>query len=436
MSKWDEYKKTAEKAQQEGKFSYAEHVWLSALTKAGKWSDNDKRMAYTLEKLCECLWFQGKFADAVPYCQKLVMFHRKTLGDTHLDTGAMIGNLAILYHAQSLYKEAEPYYRQSIAIKTSHLGEDNPEVLRLKSVYADVLNKLKHQTTDASELTARMWSRTGEHPVFTEPLVQPLNSDFDGFDKEQQWLIIKERAENFTKEAVLDQAEMSWLQALSIAEKFGPSDNRVLEVLEQLSLLYERQEQFRKALQHAARGLEVKKRLYGSRHYFVASALNDLSRLLYYACELPEAERTAMECLEAYEALYGKLHTSVASAANNVAMLCHIQKKYARAETYYKEALSLRTQLLGNEHPDTLRVLSEYANLLKATHREEEAAHMKACIDGILTGSWKAIPVNYNRQDTGGDEKCLFCGDNVSGLRKCRTCGTETKDFRQAISTQ
>src|SRR5271170_8005990 len=117
MADWEEYKNSAEKAQRDGKYSFAEHVWLAALDEVEDTPDNDKRRGFTLEKLCECLWYQGKFPDAVPYCQKLVIFHRKTLGDTHIDTAGMIANLAMLYHAQSLYKESEPFYKQAIAIK-------------------------------------------------------------------------------------------------------------------------------------------------------------------------------------------------------------------------------------------------------------------------------------------------------------------------------
>jgi tetratricopeptide (TPR) repeat protein len=436
MTKWDEYKQCAENAQAEGKFSYAAHVWLSALTQAGKWSESDNRLGYTLEKLCECLWYQGKFADAVPYCQKLILFHRKTVGDNALDTGSMIGNLAILYHAQSLYKEAEPFYRQSIAIKTQHLGANHPEVARLNSVYADVLNKLKHQTKDASELTARMWSRTGEHAVFLEPLVVPISNDIAALDLEQQWQIVKERAEMLTKKAVLDQAEVGWIQALSIAEKFSQDDPRLCLALEQVSLLYERQEKFTHAVSHARRALEIKKRVHGTQHYYVASALNDLSRLLYYACDFPAAEGIAIECLETYKSVFGKKHTSVAAAANNLAMLYHIQKKYSQAEPYYKQALSLRTQLLGSDHPDTIRVLGEYANLLKTTFREEEAERLQACVDGLLTGSWKQIPINYARLPAQPQPTCPLCGQVNTGLGRCASCGSEKQSIPlQPIST-
>jgi tetratricopeptide (TPR) repeat protein len=435
MADWEEYKNSAEKAQREGKYSFAEHVWLAALEEAEDWAENDKRRGYTLEKLCECLWYQGKFPDAIPYCEKLVIFQRKTLGDTHVDTGSMIGNLAMLYHAQSLYKEAEPFYKQAIAIKEQHLGSNHQEVLRLKSVYADVLNNLKHQKKDASELTARLWSRTGRHPAFPKegnptPAAAPTS-----LDPEKQYVALRERAEKLSNDGALDAAEAAWHQAFSVAEKFGPNDYRLCQALEQLSALCERQEQFRKSLMYSGKALEIKKRVFGTKHLHVATALNDMARLLYYACELPEAEKFAVDCLKVYESIHGKQHPSVASAANNLAMLYHVQKKYTAAEPYYKQSLNIRAQLLGSEHPDTIRVLSEYANLLKATFREDEAEHLKACIAGILTGSWKVIPISAEQQLVESEDKCAFCGGKLNGAIKCKICGTENpKSSRQPIS--
>jgi tetratricopeptide (TPR) repeat protein len=435
MADWEEYKNSAEKAQRDGKYSFAEHVWLAALDEVEDTPDNDKRRGFTLEKLCECLWYQGKFPDAVPFCEKLVMFHRKTLGDTHVDTAGMIANLAMLYHAQSLYRESEPFYKQAISIKEHHLGATHPEVLRLKGVYADVLNNLKNQKKDASELTARLWSRTGRHPAFPKQVAVAPTTELSSLDPEKQYQTLKERAERLANEGITDAAEIAWLQALAVAEQFGPEDFRLCQALEQLSLLFERQEQFRKALQYSGKALEIKKRVFGPNHQHIAASLNDMARLLYYACELPEAEQFAIDCLSTYENIHGKQHASVASSANNLAMLYHVQKKYDQAEPYYKQALNIRTQILGSDHPDTIRVLSEYANLLKATFREDEAEHLKACIAGILTGSWKVIPINADQQlTTETEDKCTFCGGKLHGSPRCNVCGTEKASPRQPIS--
>lgn len=47
----------------------------------------------------------------------------------------------------------------------------------------------------------------------------------------------------------------------------------------------------------------------------------------------------------------------------------------------------------GAGHPDTCKLLQNYAGLLKQMHREDEAEHLQACATGFVTGSWKAITI-------------------------------------------
>ena len=72
-------------------------------------------------------------------------------------------------------------------------------------------------------------------------------------------------------------------------------------------------------------------------------------------------------------------------------MLQHLGKHYLDAENSYKAALNIRTKKLGAEHPLTTQVLKNYANLLKETHRDEEAEHMQTCATGFVTGTWNVV---------------------------------------------
>lgn len=75
-------------------------------------------------------------------------------------------------------------------------------------------------------------------------------------------------------------------------------------------------------------------------------------------------------------------------------LLQHLAKHYEDAESAYKTALNIRTKKLGSEHPLTLQVLKNYANLLKETHREEEAEHMQTIVTGFVTGTWNVIELD------------------------------------------
>ena len=90
-----------------------------------------------------------------------------------------------------------------------------------------------------------------------------------------------------------------------------------------------------------------------------------------------------------YEARYGPNHPDVGVFTNNLGLLYHTQKKHFMAESEYQKALSIQTKALGNSHPQTLNVIANYARLLNETHREREAKHLEACIEGARTGNWR-----------------------------------------------
>jgi tetratricopeptide (TPR) repeat protein len=89
-----------------------------------------------------------------------------------------------------------------------------------------------------------------------------------------------------------------------------------------------------------------------------------------------------------YERTLGVDHPDVGVLAHNLAMLHHMQNKYMEAEPLYKKAMTIRTKALGSKHPEVMRLLLSYADLLEKTHRQAEAEHLKQCIDGVSTGRW------------------------------------------------
>jgi hypothetical protein len=59
------------------------------------------------------------------------------------------------------------------------------------------------------------------------------------------------------------------------------------------------------------------------------------------------------------------------------------QGKHAEAEPLYKRALAIKDKALGPEHPDTAKVLVNYAGLMRKLNRKNEAAKLEARAKGI-----------------------------------------------------
>ncbi len=68
---------------------------------------------------------------------------------------------------------------------------------------------------------------------------------------------------------------------------------------------------------------------------------------------------------------------------NNLAALYHVQGRYADAEPLYKRTLAILEKALGPEHPNVATGLENYADLLRKTGRDAEAAKMELRAEAI-----------------------------------------------------
>jgi tetratricopeptide (TPR) repeat protein len=75
----------------------------------------------------------------------------------------------------------------------------------------------------------------------------------------------------------------------------------------------------------------------------------------------------------------------VAQSLNNLALLYRVQGQYGKAEPLYQRALAIWEKALGPEHPHLATGLENYAVLLRAIGRQEEAATMEARAQAIRT---------------------------------------------------
>ncbi|MBU6453374.1 MAG: tetratricopeptide repeat protein [Cyanobacteria bacterium REEB67] len=153
-------------------------------------------------------------------------------------------------------------------------------------------------------------------------------------------------------EGKVEQAEALLYGTLEIAEDFEPDDQRLIMTLECLAEVIFRQGRF------------------------------------------AQAEPVCKRVIMIYERKFGPDHPDVGVFTNNLGLIYHHQKKYFMAETEYQKALALQNRVLGQHHPQTINAMSNYARLLKETHRLAEARHMDALIRGANT------PANWTQSGT------------------------------------
>ncbi|CAN5345179.1 hypothetical protein BH11CYA1_BH11CYA1_21690 [soil metagenome] len=128
---------------------------------------------------------------------------------------------------------------------------------------------------------------------------------------------------------------------------------------------------------------------FGSEDRRLAMTLECLAEIHFKLKQLTQAEIVVKRVIAIYQTRYGPDHSDVGVFTNNLGLIYYSQKKHFMAESEYQKALRIQTKALGNTHPQTLNVIANYAKLLNETHREREAKHLEACIEGAKTGNWK-----------------------------------------------
>ena len=134
-----------------------------------RWRSSEKALgkahpdyAPSLNNLAALLQATGRYGEAEPLYREALAIDEKTLGQAHPDYAADLNNLAELLQATGRHGEAEPLYREALTIREKALGTAHPD-------YAQSLNNLA-PLLDAT-------GRYGEaEPLYREALFDSIAS--------------------------------------------------------------------------------------------------------------------------------------------------------------------------------------------------------------------------------------------------------------------
>jgi tetratricopeptide (TPR) repeat protein len=70
---------------------------------------------------------QGRYSEAEPLYKQALAIRKAQLGDNHPSTATSLNNLAELYRLQGRYSEAEPLYKEALPITKTQLGDNHPD---------------------------------------------------------------------------------------------------------------------------------------------------------------------------------------------------------------------------------------------------------------------------------------------------------------------
>jgi tetratricopeptide (TPR) repeat protein len=108
--------------------------------------------------------------------------------------------------------------------------------------------------------------------------------------------------------------------------------------------------------------------------------LASLVEVYWNQAKYRQAEPFAKQLFYVLESVHGPDHLKVGIAAGDLAMLYHWQGKYGQAEPLYRRALSIKKRIFGENHPEVIELVENYASLMQATDRTEQAQHLNISI--------------------------------------------------------
>ena len=224
-----------------------------------------------------------------------------------------------------------------------------------------------------------------------QPPEPPLPPPADPKVLEKEWEEKKKVADTHLTVRNLEPALVTLTELLRIAENFIDGDNRLFEVQEKTAEVHAALDQNKPAADLWSKALANKVKKFGPKSYQLASTLNNLARVNYFIKDFDNAELHSQHYITVLMEALGPEHPNVGAATHNLATVYHIQKKYKDAEPSYTKAMTICQKALGMNHPATVKILQDYAKMLRETHREQEAKHFDSCAVGLVSGTWKAL---------------------------------------------
>ena len=197
-----------------------------------------------------------------------------------------------------------------------------------------------------------------------------------------------------------EKAMRYYMAYLERYESKGKKDGDVATAYDHIGLIYKKRGDYKKALEHHIKALEMYKSAYGENHYDIAAAYHNMGSVYHHQAEYKNAIDCYFKCLEIYEAIYEKGHPRVATVYGNIANVYESQGEREKAFEYHYKALEIREVVYGENHPHVATSYNDIGNLYdsQGDHMKALECHLKSLeIDRAVYGeNHPNIAASYN----------------------------------------
>jgi tetratricopeptide (TPR) repeat protein len=343
---------------------------LLAHTQAcAEWAEREgicfQEAAQLLQQTGWYLTERARYDEAEPLLARAYQMSEQEQGAKHLDTARIASTLALLYQDQGKYEQAEPLFQRALAIYEQQLGAQHPDT-------ANNLNNL-----------ARLYRDQGKYEQ-AEPLSQRallIREQQLGVEHPHTASSLNNLALLYQDQGKYEQAESLFQRALLIREQqLGVEHPHTASSLNNLAGLYQHQGKYAEAEPLFQRALAIYEKQLSTQHPDTATSLGNLAELYWFWGKYEQAEPLYQRALAIREQMLGSEHPDTALSYYWLAFISQQQQHYEMAEPLYQRALSIWERRLGLHHPRTSALRRNYASLLRAKGRDEEAIMLETIL--------------------------------------------------------
>jgi tetratricopeptide (TPR) repeat protein len=165
-TRWEHYMTEGVQAYQKGQEVNAEMFYLAALEDVENAGPEDPRLAATLNTLAVLYHSQRKYTQAEAFYQRVLRLLEQTVGPEHPTLATTLNNLAVVYEAQGEYSRAEPLYQRALTLLEHTLGPEHPNLAAALENYADLLRKMQREAEaeNAEGRAKAIWAKHKRAP--------------------------------------------------------------------------------------------------------------------------------------------------------------------------------------------------------------------------------------------------------------------------------
>ena len=328
------------------------------------------------------------------------------------EAASLLERAADVANARGWYTKAASLYRRALDAHANLRGQDDPHVVRLNMDVAHALME-QWQFPLATSLYYRAYQECvrlfgPNHPVtitcindlalaqLKQGSVGPARKTISQVYNQLDEATGLQPAESAKANQIIGEieqlagnegrAEEYYRIALDIRlQAFGHSSQEVAQTLLLLGDLYAQHDRTPELLEQAEtcfrEALAIFRKTLGEDHPETAYGMLRLGMLCLQRGNPKEALRCCEQAVAVFERKLGLAHYSTGQGMYCLAMVLSEQKQYTMAEQYFRKAKDVLVLAGGPETDLYLQILSDYAELLRAMGREDEARQYEDYIE-------------------------------------------------------